>query len=351
MPDVEPSNFAPETESADHPVASTSAHARTRPLLEPIHAAMELDDTTVLWSGPLARLGGPAILMVAGIVAEPFIVLLRWLGLGTGYIVVLCILATVVLIYFAAKAMPHRPRSSVWAKNPDGLTSDPKVRLRVVGNGEENLALLNAIATDESFEPVIFRSWGAHQFLTEIASSPSPFRQRMGEPANRPIVSARSELNSRARMWVFGTAFVLSIGTAIAIKASGFRISAHLFPHYHELLGAAGLAYVIVGWLRPSYIRISPGRLDVLQWSFLGVGKPTCVRYDLRSAFVVVIPGSRTARIRIPPSPDGKPANLPMLTFRWISHEADQRDISATILRAARTRYPTPDLPEDAFVS
>lgn len=306
--------------------------ASTQHSPEPIHAALEIEDGLTFWSGS-GWVNPVSVLALSGTLSQPFILLLVRAGVPMWLATTVVVLVVVVVILFALTRWRRRRTVASWARNPDGYKSDPSFRLRLIGPGEQNLFILKQLESDESFEPIIRRSWSDHQF------------RPLTPPASPGRDNSVSDISSALGVGLTVGVIAVTLGLLTLMKVYGLTFGTNKFPQFHEAFGAAGLAALLRGWLSPAYIRLSPGRLDILQWRFFNLGKPICRTYDLRRARIAVILPARTVRIEDPANTE-----RPVVSFRWFSDQTDDRDWPTTILRAARTKYPTPVLPDDALI-
>ncbi|MFZ4573040.1 MAG: hypothetical protein ACOYN0_01505 [Phycisphaerales bacterium] len=291
---------------------------------------MDLDDQTPVWFGP--NLAGPLSAMaLTGVFAEPAVLMLRAIGLPLWTAICITAATVAVAFYFVFRHWTRRAKVSEWARNPGGLISDPSYRLRLVGPGEQNLQILRDLEVDEAFEPLVRRSWGDHQFLVPIPQKPF-------------VKLAPSDFRG-AGVVLFGAVVVLTLAGITLLKYLRLTFQTTYFPMYHEVLGAFGVAQLARGWISPTFLRLSPGRLDVMHWRFMNLGRPTCRSYDLRTARITVALPARTARIEDPNN-----ATHPILVCRWRVDKVDGLDWPTLLLRAARTKYPTPALPDDSLI-
>lgn len=113
-----------------------------------------------------------------------------------------------------------------------------------------------------------------------------------------------------------------------------------------------GVAHFSRPFLWPTYLRVVPGRLDILQYRFLGIGRPRVRSTDLRHARVAIRLGSCFAvfphAASTTDTPDtGELLPLPETIFGARRHAfAFERALAS----AALTRFPAPSLPKDELI-
>lgn len=109
-----------------------------------------------------------------------------------------------------------------------------------------------------------------------------------------------------------------------------------------EVWAIMGLAALPFAWLWPTYLRVSPGRLDVLVYGTLGAGPPKVTTIDLREARVECDASIGFITIDAP-GRDRVTIQLSEWSGRW--HE-----IMKSVLEAARWRGELLALPDDELV-
>jgi hypothetical protein len=157
----------------------------------------------------------------------------------------------------------------------------------------------------------------------------------------------------------------IGVGTSAALLTTAvipFRTLSG-FGYWYWCIGAlGGLAIADFAW--PAYLRISPGRLDVFRYPFLGGGTPHVESYDLRAWRVTVLLGAGVVSLSPPIDPEEvKP--LPERSKRWpygVVEKPDERAVAFSmffvagrramamrVIRGAVSDAPTPPLPDDAL--
>ena len=218
----------------------------------------------------------------------------------------------------------HRrtPRLGRWAMLATG--AEPETM-------PEDPAELDAVRG--GFEPIIVRPW-------------------LGAPRSR----AYRNVSILAGCAVAGAIVVWVITTGSAIAQFGtLRMWGWMGL---IVLGAVGTAEFCF----PAYLRLSPGRLDLFEYPFLGAGKPRVTTHDLRTAGICVDFGSATLAIE-PPRPPGEPAAPLRLGRKWPHFQEHAPEAMPTyysvalcpgrtafcqrLIQAARTEEPTPPLEDE----
>lgn len=145
--------------------------------------------------------------------------------------------------------------------------------------------------------------------------------------------------NGRHRILAFVVMIPVSIAIVFSVpRAFGFTPS----------LGAELVFAVIILTtlpflvLWPTYFRLSPGRLDVMRFSIFGRGRPIVETFDLRRCRVMV--NGRVGALLLT-TPDGKQS---LYVWGWLMRR--RSELIVAIFEAARSRHPTPPLPDDALV-
>ncbi len=181
------------------------------------------------------------------------------------------------------------------------LSSDRELRdARLIARG--NRVVLSALAelTHEAFEPVII----------EVHSS-------------------------KVRTWtLFPVAFVLVFVTSMFIPWKTSMAGGLAFP-------TVVLIYWLIGRCRPTYYRISPGRMDIMVGSFVGGRVRLPRRIDLRSASIVLLSKERCLLIR---QPDEPPVEIPY------EQMSEPMPFVSSVFSGALCTSPAPPLPDDALL-
>lgn len=108
-----------------------------------------------------------------------------------------------------------------------------------------------------------------------------------------------------------------------------------------EVWGVMALAAAPFIWAWPAYLRVSPGRIDLFRYPFLGAGRPSVVTFDIRQARILCQAHGEHAYILITP-PNAPPASIQLSRMGCKFHE-----VIRTVLEAARWRGDLLTLPDD----
>lgn len=249
----------------------------------------------------------------------------------------------VVAIVVAIVFFTRRGNKTVSSSLPE--ITNPAFRLRLIGKEEHAKAIADALTPDANFEPVIVRLWYGHARESEKPNKhgfPQFFHQGGVSP----------------QIWTFSA--LLAVGAmVIASWVSNWRL---IKFDVWTMWAGMGLITLIATWIKPSYLRIAPGRLDVMEFGSFGLGTVKCDTYDLRKARIAInLPvgvariedvvergGEQHARVEKMPTLHIRPAMLSNDSTKYLSHRADP--VWIALLNAARTDVPTPPLPDDELL-
>lgn len=186
--------------------------------------------------------------------------------------------------------------------------ADDSRRVWCVGETEELRGVMrHGPIEDASFDPIAFPIW---------------------KVPRRPVAIAT---------WIGVT-----IAAAVAAYASvqwAYGARAGLLA---ALFGAPPVGSVAAAWIFRRYVRLTPGRYELLSFPALGSGRPVIERIDLRGRRVMV--DLRRWTILIIERPGGRPRCVEFT-------DAESRDALAhAVLRAAASTANVPDLPDDALI-
>lgn len=254
--------------------------------------------------------------------------------------------ASAVFMWGIARFRSWRSGSTgpAWARARDGLSSDPNHRLRLVGEG----ASINRIAAqiesigDQFEEPLITRS-----VLGISVADDRVDRFGKARPGFTNLFSNTSSMVhadlSRAQKTAGIVAAIVSV---IAIVTCTIHLFGVVQP-FGPFMGFTGVTggVVFLGALCPTYIRVAPGSLDILRFGWIGRGIPRFEHFDLRTCQVLV--DSRTGMIRL--WDESRPTRRGVFINGSMTI-AGRLELSKAVLAAARSRIPTPALPDDALV-
>jgi hypothetical protein len=190
-----------------------------------------------------------------------------------------------------------------------------------IGSVWMEVAFLITAAFMVSGGVVYFRVSGARPPKSFVDSVPKKSdlskRVRIVGPA-RVLYAARPRPGDEFEPQVFLVPFALPDRRTLAIIAyvllsAALMVVVVIFQRFGLLpknpgpwnfWAAMGVASLPLALAWPTYLRVAPGRLDVLRYPFLGSGAPTITKLDLRSSRVVVNIGRGVIRIG-PPAPAG----------------------------------------------
>jgi hypothetical protein len=212
-----------------------------------------------------------------------------------------------VLLVGSARRRRHR---AIWDYFPH--TSDPRYRVRVIGRPD----LLEALRRSppdvlSSFEPSVFR------------------------------ITCALESKKRRRIKL---AFLCG-GASILLLVGQVLLTGDDSGAYFLFMIGCTIGRFSRGFIWPTYLRLSPGRLDVLQYPFLGAGKPRIRSFDLHASRVALqIHGPL---IVFPPGADDGEL-FPAASSPWFTR--DPLNFERTALAASLSTAPAPPLPDDALV-
>lgn len=178
--------------------------------------------------------------------------------------------------------------------------------------------------------------------LRLIASSRIAERLRpLGEPPSEPLIFRVTQNFTRVGGWE--PAPVLVLFCIIALCWLGVNGLPAANRYYVMPLFAFGWVGVVGAWsfCWPTYLRIAPGRLDVICYGFLGRGDPETQTYDLSTAGLVV--DARQKRVLIETTDGGRD----LIRYGSIR---DDLGFAKAMLEAARSVGPSPPLPTDALI-
>lgn len=193
------------------------------------------------------------------------------------------------------------------------VCSDPRYRLRVVGR-RRRLELLRQcpIQLGSTFEPEIFR----------ITFAVEPKYH-----AGRKMIL----------LFLMGLLVVVMAEFIWGIMPRGIE--------YATIMGPLCFARFARAFIWPTYLRVVPGRLDVLQYRFLGAGPPRVRSYGLRTSRICIHVNNSLA-VFPPDATDGE--LFPAVSMGWF--QKDPIDFERTLLTAALTDLPSPPLPDDELI-
>ena len=145
----------------------------------------------------------------------------------------------------------------------------------------------------------------------------------------------RGSMRRRISTWIVGLGFFLALYWTMYTTIGIPSISG-------QILGYATLAFIIVadGWVFPVYLRIVPGRLDILRFRFLGSKAYKTESFDLTKARVIVDADKEVVGV----TEDDREVNI---TYETIWHK---RFVPYYILLAAISTHTPGPLPADQLL-
>lgn len=243
-------------------------------------------------------------------------------------------IVVVAIVVFIAIVLRRNAKAAVPETIP--RTTNLAFRLRMMGKEAHSTAIVNALTPDANFEPVIIRLWFGH-------ARESVEVNKLGHP------KFFDQGGVSARIWWIAGAITVG-GLVLASWTTGWSL---IKFDMWTMWAGMGLVTLIATWIKPSYLRIAPGQLDVMEFGPMGVGRVRCSTYDLRRVKIAINLPVGVARIE-----DCSEARMPTLHIRpamivnpsskWLAHGADH--VWVALLDGARTSVPTPPLPEDELV-
>ncbi|MCX5689596.1 MAG: hypothetical protein NTV94_07410 [Planctomycetota bacterium] len=239
------------------------------------------------------------------------------------------------------RASPDGPS---WARARNGLASDPSQRLRLVGEG----ATINRIAAqieavgDRFSEPLITRCAIGISVADDRVDSLGKARPGYTNLLSRTTRMVHLDLSTAQKF----VGIIGAIGSIAAILIGTTHLFGAVQP-FGPFIGFTGVTggIAILSALCPTYIRVAPGSLDVLRFGWIGRNIPRFEHFDLRTCQVLV--DSRSGMIRI--WDEARPTRRGIFINASLTG-AGKQELSKAILAAARSKIPTPTLPDDALV-
>ena len=308
---------------------------------EPVHVALKGDDVTK----KRAAIPYASGLFIAPLMAPILMLLLIsrfFINTGPGLPTLVQVLGAILFVVGIMLCVWIPVRSSVppklersWQFEP-AKESDPAQRLRIFGKKSHMAYVLDSLDSSRVSDPVALRMWtpGQAGFVNPQSVGIYDKQVPIKEPANKAMI-------------FFGLMiFIAALSLTWIFQSPGFNPKWSSFPFgYMEIVGCVGVSLVLCAWMMPRYVRISPGRLDVMQFGAFGFGRRFCHRYDLKRAKIAISVTSRVAVIE-----DDTNKERPIVVFQWNTRSIDGRTIPALLLDAARSPYTAPELPADRLV-
>jgi hypothetical protein len=133
---------------------------------------------------------------------------------------------------------------------------------------------------------------------------------------------------------------VTTVACILAISAFEIELFQRPVNGYVTLVTGFAVGGLLTGVLWPTYLRLVPGRLDVIRYSLLGRGVVECVKHDLRSSAVLVDLNQHCVFL----ATDGITTEVSYGAVR------DPYDFAHAVLLAAVSTHKPAPLPDDALV-
>lgn len=219
--------------------------------------------------------------------------------------------------FMSTRALPRVPDG---VKYPISEDADDRYRLRVCLSERQAHAILGTPLSNDPFEPRVF--------AVPLA---------MPTPA-----------------WPVWTSYlVLTIGLSIAWMFVRKRFMGSIGPWPMmgpwDFWAIMCVCLVPYAWTWPTYLRITPGRLEVMRYRFLGMGTPDVTSFDLRRVRLLIDLGPGSVQIAEPVTAADEPELQRTIVLsdwgpRWT-------DIARALLEAARFEGDAAaPLPKDALL-
>lgn len=269
---------------------------------------------------PVLRI--PSFFMVGIAVTVATVVgglLARLIGVNFWAVVSAAIAASVgVWLWFmSTRALPRVPGG---VKYPISAEADEQYRLRVCLSERQAHAVLGTPLSNDPFEPRVF-----------------PVPLAMPTPA-WPV-------------WV--SYLVLTIGLSVAWMFVRKRFMGAIGPWPMigpwDFWAIMCVCLVPYAWTWPTYLRITPGRLEVMRYKFLGMGSPEVTSFDLRRVGLLIDLGPGSVQITEPvEATDAPEVQRTIILSDWGPRWTD---IARALLEAARYEgEPGAPLPKNALL-
>lgn len=234
-------------------------------------------------------------------------------GLTAGLITGALLLSLLIplILWIRRRSAPKAPKQ---AKALVAKATDERYRLRVISTSRLIWALRNL--SNQPFEPLVF---------------PLPYAVPLKRWAAVSLWILLSAAGYIGWWW-------LKRHTELA----GAFMSGP--PQAWEVWGILALAAAPFAWMWPAYLRVSPGRIDLFRYSFLGIGTPKVTTFDVRRASILCQAHGEHAYILI------TPPNAPPVSIQLSRTGCKFYEVFRAVLEAARWRGDLLTLPDDELV-
>ncbi len=144
--------------------------------------------------------------------------------------------------------------------------------------------------------------------------------------------------------WRDGLIYTFSALAALpAASAAKLALGVAVPPFFAMQVGfLAGM--VIIATIRQTYLRISPGQFEVLQFTAWKRVADSCRRFDLRTSRLVIDPRRRRLVVGAAGAEPSATSPATVVSFLGVFRP---RQVAHSLLRAAVSTAPTPALPAD----
>ncbi|CAG0995973.1 hypothetical protein PHYC_02564 [Phycisphaerales bacterium] len=172
------------------------------------------------------------------------------------------------------------------------------------------------------------------------ANAVGPLRDDPFEPVVTPVLFAlRGKKHATVIVWI--AASVLAMLVLWYVKKNTTVFSDRTLQAW-EAWACFGFAAAPLAFLWPTYLRVSPGRLDVLSFGLLGSGKPAIRTFDLRAHSVLLNLVGRQLRLK-----DASGAECLVDLGSWTPRPLE---LARAVFEAARWKHDVSELPDDELV-
>lgn len=226
------------------------------------------------------------------------------------------------------------------AKNADRtptIVSDSSYRLRIIGHPSSTQAATSPF-DDEPFEPIILRSYFAITFVDEPQGLPKI--TKFGKFLEARSFKTRFDHGQYAA--IIHTFCLLSAIAIVAIYHYTLFGDFYTITLLHPF-GIMCLHVLIYSLIRPTYIRISPGALDVIYFPALWLKSHRIDRYNLQTSSIIIDLVNPMVLIHDPSRSDRKTIFITSIGL------LPRTNLPRNLFAAARSTHPTPPLPADAL--
>lgn len=157
-----------------------------------------------------------------------------------------------------------------------------------------------------------------------------------------PCASPRHRTRNRVRLWALigGIAVLIALDWLNLLPQNAFSGRSGLVWVTPWLLLLVGAPALMSGWLLPTYLRIVPGRLDVVECGWLGRSIRSVTKLDLRTSAVAICMFDNGVRV-------GEEEEAQTVAF-GTTHR--RYEFVRTVLLGALSTAETPALPDYAMV-